>query len=889
MFHRFLNTSLMGCFFGEEDAIIAFDKFEKGEDRKMKAKTRIRRSIRAISPVISVLLMIAIAVAASLVAYAWMMGYIGGTTTKAGKAILIQSMAPAEDGNLLVYVQNVGQGSVTISSVYVDDVLRSFTPDPNFADNKLPEGKTASLKVDFVVPDSGQVKVKVITTEGTFTESTAISSGQGSSGGLNIIPTAAFSFSPTDPETGETVTFTDASTDSDGSVVAWAWTFGDGGTSTAQKPTHSYASANTYTVRLTVTDDDGATNYVEHVVSVGLPSSVLDHFDFDTISSPQTAGNAFGITIRAIDQYGDPFSGFTGTVSLTAKNGAQNPITINPGTSGTFTNPTNGVWTGPVTIPQPDTGVTITATDSGSGATGTSTPAFDVNVGQVTIQFRTSGIGTDTGSTNIVTIDATSYNYNELLTLSFQWTPSTTHTITALSPIGAVTGKQYVYSSWSDLGAQTHTYTVPSSPATVTANYQTQYQLTMATNFGTTTPAVGSTWYNAGATVTISATAPSVGGGEQYVWNGWTGTGSGSYTGTNNPANNAVTMNAPITETASWTHQYQLTVTASPSGAIGGTFSVTYTQGGTPHTNEPHTTTWPGWTDAGTSATVSSPQSPYNGYTFSSYNPSATVTMDSAKTVTLTYSLPPPVLDHFDFDTISSPQTAGSQFSITIRAKDQYNNPFTSYIGTNTLSVSTGTISPTSTTAFTAGVWTGSVTLYTTGTGITIGTTGATKTGTSNGITVNAGSGTFGNTNQGSNSQDIEDSITGGQFTCSQSGTAQSITAYITVSSTRNIKAAIYTSAGVLVGSTEEKSVSTSTDGWVTFNFLGTKPSLSAGTTYTLVVWSDSVSGSATLSYSSSGGTGRYYDRNYGSWPSSVSFNSDGSRNYSIYCTYSIP
>jgi hypothetical protein len=75
-------------------------------------------------------------------------------------------------------------------------------------------------------------------------------------------------------------------------------------------------------------------------------------------------------------------------------------------------------------------------------------------------------------------------------------------------------------------------------------------------------------WYVAGSTVTLSATAPTAGSGEQYVWNGWTGTGTGSYSGTGN--NSAlVTMNGPIAETASWTHQYQLTVTSaygSPSG-----------------------------------------------------------------------------------------------------------------------------------------------------------------------------------------------------------------------------------------------------------------------------------------------------------------------------------
>ena len=39
------------------------------------------------------------------------------------------------------------------------------------------------------------------------------------------------------------VNFQDQST---GSVTSWSWTFGDGGTSTAQHPTHVYATAGTY-------------------------------------------------------------------------------------------------------------------------------------------------------------------------------------------------------------------------------------------------------------------------------------------------------------------------------------------------------------------------------------------------------------------------------------------------------------------------------------------------------------------------------------------------------------------------------------------------------------------------------------------------------------------
>lgn len=48
--------------------------------------------------------------------------------------------------------------------------------------------------------------------------------------------------------------FTDMSTD-DGTIMSWLWNFGDGVTTTAQNPSHTYPSAGDYTVTLTVTDD----------------------------------------------------------------------------------------------------------------------------------------------------------------------------------------------------------------------------------------------------------------------------------------------------------------------------------------------------------------------------------------------------------------------------------------------------------------------------------------------------------------------------------------------------------------------------------------------------------------------------------------------------------
>jgi PKD repeat protein len=56
-----------------------------------------------------------------------------------------------------------------------------------------------------------------------------------------------------------TISFLDKSKDDDGTVTAWEWTFGDGGTSTAQNPTHTYASApSVVPVCLKVTDNSGA-------------------------------------------------------------------------------------------------------------------------------------------------------------------------------------------------------------------------------------------------------------------------------------------------------------------------------------------------------------------------------------------------------------------------------------------------------------------------------------------------------------------------------------------------------------------------------------------------------------------------------------------------------
>jgi PKD repeat protein len=81
----------------------------------------------------------------------------------------------------------------------------------------------------------------------------------------NQSPVANFTYSID----GLTVTFTDLSYDPDGYIASWLWDFGDGTTSTTQNPVHTYAVDGTYTVSLTVTDNEGASSTKTVMVLVG--------------------------------------------------------------------------------------------------------------------------------------------------------------------------------------------------------------------------------------------------------------------------------------------------------------------------------------------------------------------------------------------------------------------------------------------------------------------------------------------------------------------------------------------------------------------------------------------------------------------------------------------
>jgi hypothetical protein len=166
----------------------------------------------------------------------------------------------------------------------------------------------------------------------------------------------------------------------------------------------------------------------------------------------------------------------------------------------------------------------------------------------ITVQSNPSGLS--------FTVDGTTFTNSHV----FSWAPGSNHTIATTTPQSGGVGLQYTWSSWSDSGAISHAVS-PIVNTTYTASFTTQYYLTMNAGPGGSVSPV-SNWYDIGSNVDISANVWS-----GYTLSTWAGTGSGSYSGTNNPA--SVTINGPVTQTASFILLAQiLGITVSDDGSL---------------------------------------------------------------------------------------------------------------------------------------------------------------------------------------------------------------------------------------------------------------------------------------------------------------------------------
>ena len=117
----------------------------------------------------------------------------------------------------------------------------------------------------------------------------------------NVAPTASLSVNCQD------LTCTldaSGSSDSDGTITSYEWSFGDGTTGSGESTTHSYTQPGTYIVTLTVTDDDGATDSTSGSATANDPG---------TGSGPTLEASIINSgknwTMRVVNSDGSPLSG----------------------------------------------------------------------------------------------------------------------------------------------------------------------------------------------------------------------------------------------------------------------------------------------------------------------------------------------------------------------------------------------------------------------------------------------------------------------------------------------------------------------------------------------------------------------------------------------------
>ena len=92
----------------------------------------------------------------------------------------------------------------------------------------------------------------------------------------NASPIASFTRSPASGPSPLSVFFDATSSyDSDGTILAYKWQFGDGTTGTEEVETHTYSSFGIYEARLTVTDDKGETDSTVRMVTVFDPTKEI--------------------------------------------------------------------------------------------------------------------------------------------------------------------------------------------------------------------------------------------------------------------------------------------------------------------------------------------------------------------------------------------------------------------------------------------------------------------------------------------------------------------------------------------------------------------------------------------------------------------------------------
>lgn len=198
-----------------------------------------------------------------------------GAVESSGVLSFFSSVGPTSDGRIKPDVSAMGSG-VTVASALSDSGY--FLADGTSFACPLTAGVAALILEANNTLTAEQVR-DILLSSANKTLTPDNSTGYGIIDALaavefasqavtgNFPPNASFAVT-----TNEAVaSFVSTSTDTDGNVTSFEWDFGDGSSSNLENVEHSYTTSGSYSVSMTVSDNDGFTDTVSRVVSVNVP------------------------------------------------------------------------------------------------------------------------------------------------------------------------------------------------------------------------------------------------------------------------------------------------------------------------------------------------------------------------------------------------------------------------------------------------------------------------------------------------------------------------------------------------------------------------------------------------------------------------------------------
>ncbi len=235
------------------------------------------------------------------------------------------------------FVANVTSGTLPLSVQFVDSSSNSPTSWVwSFGDG----GSSTAQNPSHTYTSAGTYTVTLTATSGAGSN-TLSESGYITVSKVAALPVASFAATETSGTAPLAVQFVDSSTNT---PTSWVWSFGDGGSSTLQNPSHTYASVGTYTVTLTATNAAGSntdteTGYISVDLTIPVasftanctsgPEPLTVNFTDTSTNSPTEWYWSFGDGDTSSDQNVTHTYTSTGTytIGLTAYNSAGSNVT----------------------------------------------------------------------------------------------------------------------------------------------------------------------------------------------------------------------------------------------------------------------------------------------------------------------------------------------------------------------------------------------------------------------------------------------------------------------------------------------------------------------------------------------------------------------------------